>query len=448
VIRSARLRFQVCLSVLLLVCAASRPRAGEEPLGAPAATSIPRHLTLDDAVQIFRERGFDLLLADAATAGAKGDLRVAQAFPNPVLSATGGHAFNYHPQNCVGCSPTQLVTSVSDQGLLMDLLVGKRRLKIDVAQQALAAATLSRADAERTLIGLVKQQYTQAVLARLLLDVAHETAKNQAATSSLVDTRLRSGDASEADAARAETAKLEADQAVDAAVQQVEAARAQLAFLLAVREALPPFEVDDRLPPAHTPPPVGDSTQDSLTALARDHRPDLAAAEAQVHSAESGLALARRQRVPDVSVVGGYQQQGHATDAIQPPTASFGVSLPLPILYRNQGEIAKAEATLTAQHVQRDKVDAQVATDVRTAWAAFTSARTRVDRMEARLLERARRARDLVDYQYQKGAVSLFERLDAERTFVAVEVEYYQAEADFWTSLYQLEQAVGTELVP
>jgi cobalt-zinc-cadmium efflux system outer membrane protein len=433
---------------LLLVCGGPRARASEEPLAQPAAPEIPRHLTLDDAIHIFRQRGFDLLLADAATAGAKGDLRAAQAFPNPVLAASGGHAFNYHPSGCPGCSPTQLVTSVSDQGLLMDLLVGKRRLKIDVAQQALAAAMLSRADAERTLIGLLKQQYTQTVLARLLLDVAHENAKNQAATAALVDTRLRSGDASEADAARAETAKLEADQAVEAAVQQLEAARAQLAFLLAVRDAVPAFDVDDRLPPARTPSAVGDSTQDSLTALAREHRPDLAAAEAQVHGAESGLALARRQRVPDVAVVGGYQQQGHVTDAIQPPTASFGVSLPLPILYRNQGEIAKAEATLTAQHVQRDKVDAQLVTDVRGAWAAFTSARARVDRLETRLLERARRARDLVDYQYQKGAVSLFERLDAERTFVTVEVEYYQAEADFWTALYQLEQAVGTELMP
>ena len=50
-----------------------------------------------------------------------------------------------------------------------------------------------------------------------------------------------------------------------------------------------------------------------------------------------------------------------------------------------------------------------------------------------------------MDYQYQKGAVSLFERLDAERTFVAVQVEYLQTMADFWTARYQLEAAVGSE---
>ena len=90
----------------------------------------------------------------------------------------------------------------------------------------------------------------------------------------------------------------------------------------------------------------------------------------------------------------------------------------------------------------------RLVTDVRNAWAALQSAQARVARMEGPLLRRAREARDLVDYQYQKGAVSLFERLEAERTFVSVSTEYDQAEADYWTALYQLEQAVGTELVP
>ena len=440
------MRFRAFLSVLLLVCASHRALGGEEPAPVPAP-DIPQHLTLDEAVEIFRARGFDLLLADAAAAGARGDLRAAQAFPNPLVAASGGHSFTYD-SSCAGCSATAVNANLSDQGLLMDLLVGKRRLKIDVAQQALAAAELSRVDAQRTLVGLVKVQYTQAVLARLLLDVARETAKSQTATFNLVNTRLHSGDASEADAARAETAQLEAEQAVDVATQQVETARAQLAFLLAVRDVLPAFEVDDRLPPANTPPSVESNSQDSLVALAREHRADLAAADAQVRSAEAGVALARRQRVPDVAVVGTYTQEGRGNQAIQPPTASFGVSLPLPILYRNQGEIAKAESTLTAQHVQRDKLDAQVVNDVRTAWAAFESAQVRVARMEGPLLKRAREARDLVDYQYQKGAVSLFERLEAERTFVNVSTEYDQAEADFWTALYQLEQAIGQELVP
>src|SRR4029450_739652 len=101
------------------------------------------------------------------------------------------------------------------------LLIGKRRLKIDVAQQALAAAERSRDDAERLLVTTVKQQYIQTGLSRVLVGLARETAHSLGETFRLVNDRLRAGDASEADAARAETAKLEAEQAGDAAGEQV-----------------------------------------------------------------------------------------------------------------------------------------------------------------------------------------------------------------------------------
>src|SRR5262249_60621983 len=141
-------------------------------------------------------------------------------------------------------------------------------------------------------------------------------------------------------------------------------------------------------------------------------------------------------------------REGGGEDAIQPPTAAFGVSLPLPILDRNQGGIAKSEAELRTRRLLREKVEAQVTTDVRTAWAAFESARARTERSQAQLLEKARRARDLVVYQHQKGAVSLFERPDTEPTYVAATIEAFQAVADYWTSLYLLDAAVGTELTP
>jgi cobalt-zinc-cadmium efflux system outer membrane protein len=432
---------------LLRLGVASLGHAGEPSATVPAA-EIPSPLHMGDAVRIFRERGFDLLIADAATESARGDLKTAQAFPNPAVTAAGGRSFTYDPGRCdhPGCSATSVAAGLSDQGLIADLLIGKRRLKIDVAHEALAAAERSREDAARVLLATVKQQYIQTVLARVLLDFARETAHSLGETWRLVIDRLRAGDVSEADAARAETAKLEAEQAVDAAGQQLAAAQAQLAFLLAVRGAVPAFEVDERLPVPRTPAALAGTTPAGLIALAEEHRPDLAAAAAQARSAEAALALARRQRLPDVALTGNYQQEGRGQDALQPPTATFGVQLPLPILDRNQGGIARSESQLRSQRLLRDKLDAQITADVRTAWATFAAARARAERAQSALVESARRARDLVAYQYQKGAVSLFERLDAERVYVAAVVESFQALADFWTSLYQLEASVGMEL--
>ena len=106
----------------------------------------------------------------------------------------------------------------------------------------------------------------------------------------------------------------------------------------------------------------------------------------------------------------------------------------------------RAEADLRTQELGRVKAEARVASEVESALAAFTGTQRRVERMESRLLDRARRARDLVQIQYQKGAASLLEYLDAQRTFIAVYVEYLGDLADYWTAVYQLEAAVGMEL--
>ena len=46
---------------------------------------------------------------------------------------------------------------------------------------------------------------------------------------------------------------------------------------------------------------------------------------------------------------------------------------------------------------------------------------------------------------YRKGAASLLEFLDAERTYIATNLEYLTDLTQYWTALFQLEQAVGVE---
>ena len=67
--------------------------------------------------------------------------------------------------------------------------------------------------------------------------------------------------------------------------------------------------------------------------------------------------------------------------------------------------------------------------------------------LEGRLLDRARRARDLTALQYEKGATSLLDYLDAQRTYIAVNAEYLQDLANYWDAVFQLEAASATELL-
>jgi cobalt-zinc-cadmium efflux system outer membrane protein len=430
------------------VLASDEARAPDVTSSAEPLRAVPDPLTLDQALALFRRHGFDLLLADVAVAKARGDLQAAAAFPNPVVSAAGGHSFNYDPGRCSlgGCSATAFNVNLSDEGLLLDFVIGKRDLRVQVAAAALDAAQRARADAERLLLPTVRELFTQAVLATAMLGVAREAVRTAQQTYDRV--HGRAGGVSEADETRAELAEIEAERLVDSATERVSTAKAALAALLGARGAYADFQVSGTPPPFVDPPVLRTASAASLSALALDHRADVAAARARVQRADAGLALARRERIPDIAFIATYQQEGTGTEAIQPPTATFGLSLPLPLLYQNQGEILAAEAEAQRRQLETEKTEAQVGADVSAAFAAFQSARSRVLSMESRLLDRSRHARDLLAARHGKGLASLFEYLDAQRRFVTAQTDYYEDLSDYWTALYKLEQSVGVELAP
>jgi outer membrane protein, heavy metal efflux system len=400
---------------------------------------------LDDALARFRSHGFDLIIAEATVASAAGDLTIAKSVANPSLSLSRGSSFNYNPALCEGCSSTSLGAGITDQAAISDTLSGKRRLRAAVARAALESTRSSRADVERTLELTVKQQVLQGELAKQALGYARESQRLTSDTFNLVNTQYKAGAVSEADVARAEVQKLEADQAADVAEQTYESAKAGVAFLLGYKDTPPDLDLADD--PTHSgPADLVSEPRQTFLEQARTHRPDFAAARFQLERAHAALDLAERQRVPDFFPSIQYSREGNGQNAIQPPTLTFGVSASLPVLYQYQGEIAKARADLRTQETTFAKIDAQIGSDVSTAYAALTSARSRTARMENRLLGRAALARDLVRLQYQKGAASLFEFLDAQRPSLGTQTEYLQTLNDYWTAVFQLEQATGTEL--
>lgn len=454
------------------ICALAALGAAARADVVPPPLELPATLTLDEALKLFRLRGFDLLIAEAQVQSAEGDVKVAGAIPNPSTSAGFYRAFF---ESGLFETPWGWFVAVGDSNAIEDTLSGKRGLRQKVARAALSAARMNRIDAQRTLEFQLKQQYFQVVLAGAALDFVREVQATASQTFQLNQVKYRAGAISEADVAKAETAKLEADQALDNARQALRQTQVSLAFLLGVRGGVPDYAVQRDLLRYEVPRPLQSASRNSLLSDAFDHRPDLKASSFHRQRAQSQVSLAKRLRFPDFSLSAEYAVQGSsrgipagppnptvdamgnplnngiyipgtATTPIAPPTLLFTLAGTLPLFYQQQGEIRKAEADFKNQQLQRAKLEAQVTADVETAYAAYDTTRKLVERMESRLLDRAKRARDLVQVQYQKGAASLLEYLDAQRTYIATNVEYLQDLTNYWTAVFQLEQAVGMEL--
>ena len=440
--------------IVLLVTAlpslsfAARPEGSNAPI-------VPSNLTLDDAIRIFRTHGFDLLIAEASVASAEGDVASARQIYNPNLGYSFAHIFNYDPVAICGkdasqCSPNVHSFTLSDNAAIEDVVAGKRRLRIAVAEAAFRSARMARVDAQRNLEFQLKSQYVQVALAQSALDFAVDVEKGWNESFGLANLRYEKGAISERDEAQIEAASLEAAQAVSENRQTLLVGKAALAFLLGVREKGGDFEVDRDLLKFSIPARLTTANPESLLHDAFELRPDLKAIKAQTERAQAAVAAAKRSRFPDLALGLGFNYAasgGPLTSSnTTPPTVIVGVSGNLPFFYQQQGEIKKAEADLRTQMVTLAKTRAQVLSDVQAAHASYAASRERVERMERRLLDRIRVQRDLTKLMYEKGASSLLEYLDAQRAFIATNLEYLTDLASYWTAVFQLEQAVGMEI--
>jgi cobalt-zinc-cadmium efflux system outer membrane protein len=426
-----------------VVAASFVPSAGAaEP---SAEVVIPKQLRMADALRLFREHGLDLIVAEAATESARGDTLMASAAANPALSGGVGRSFAC---SGAGCSALAWSVGISDSSALFDSLSGKRRLRMNVASLALEVARKGEADVRRTLEGLLRQVYLQTVATRQALTTNREAQETLGHLADLNRARYQHGSISEVEVLKVETEKLSADQQVERAEQAVYAARAQLAFMLGARGRVPDFDVEPELPGYVVPPLLQNATVTALLELAYRQRPDLAAARLGRERAEASVRASRRLRFPDIELSVGVSGQGSYASAINPPTYSAGLTLTPPLFNRYQGEIVKANADRMAQEAQLAKAEAQVLSDVQTAYTQFKSAKSRVERAERELLQHAKKTRDLIQLQYQKGAASLLEYLDAERTLISTTLDYQGDLSDYWEAVVLIGQAVGAEVLP
>jgi cobalt-zinc-cadmium efflux system outer membrane protein len=102
--------------------------------------------------------------------------------------------------------------------------------------------------------------------------------------------------------------------------------------------------------------------------------------------------------------------------------------------------------------LQEAKATAQVADDIATAYASFSANKEQLARMEGQrrddggILESARGAYIHAEQQYYAGNIAFIDYLNAYRTWIAAKNEEFNDKVNYWTAVYQLEEAVARDL--
>jgi len=182
---------------------------------------------------------------------------------------------------------------------------------------------------------------------------------------------------------------------------------------------------------------------DAYRQIALDNRPDLKAAIQAVDKAHTDYKLA---------VANGSTDPTFSVDVGRNPPIDFyfgvGVEFPLRIFDRNQGNKLHTKLDITRNEKLKDAAEAQVFSDVDSAYATLASNLTLLRPYKQKYLAQAVRVRDTILFSYQHGGASLLDFLNAESDYRSVQLNYVNLVGSYLTSAAQLNQAVGKEVMP
>jgi outer membrane protein, heavy metal efflux system len=217
-------------------------------------------------------------------------------------------------------------------------------------------------------------------------------------------------------------------------------AKSSLLVLLNAPDLAQDVEVIGTLPIDNQNPEPGMPPQallDELIRIALKQRPDLAARYQEIKHADTETLLQRAHRSPKVTVSGGYKRN------LADNTFVLGVSIPLNIFNRNEGEIIRADAEQKHALNLMAVSQKQIQLDVQHAYNAVEINRRRVNYIRTQQLKRAEEISRITLESYTLGEATLIDCLDAQRTYRDALRIYNQAIFDERISLYELSSSIA-----
>ncbi len=356
--------------------------------------------------------------------------------PNPTFGADSQFIPFFSPQDFSGENLNE--TQQFDIGISYLFERGhKRQRRLQAARDQTAVTRAQVTDAERTLAFNVGQQFVSILLAESTLQFALQDLKGFQQTVDISEAQLKAGYIGEGDHLKIKLQLLQFQTDVSSARLAKAQALVGLRGLLGYNAVPADFDV------------IGDLAYQQLKANLEDlqlkamrERPDFRAAELGTTAAQSQILLAKANAKVDVN--GTYD----FTHVSGENTASIFANFELPIFNRNQGEIARTGYVLTQAQEQQQGVSDTVLSDVANAYEAVRSNDEVVQLYTSGYLKQAQDSRDISEYAYKRGAASLLDFLDAERSYRSIQLAYRQALASYMTALEQLKEAVGTRNLP
>lgn len=156
--------------------------------------------------------------------------------------------------------------------------------------------------------------------------------------------------------------------------------------------------------------------------------PDVRGARVGVERAQAAIERAEAEPIPNLTLSTGYMRQGQnkSNDWL------LGVSAPVPLWNRNQGNIREARANFGIAIQDVARAENEVTERLAVAFRTYAAARRRAGRYRTELLPRAQESFDLAMKAFKGGQFEYLRVIQAQRAAAEARLELNRALGEAW----------------
>ena len=407
----------------------------------PAAAYAQTALTWQQIKQNFEATNPTLKAAQASIDESRANEITAYLRPNPQIGLTVD-GFQIVPGTGGGWRPLGGIFETPSISYLHERR-HKRELRLAGAKLSTEIAASTYLDQKRNLLFNLRTAFVNTLQAKAVLQNAQENLTYWDHELEVNRIRFKGGDLAKVDLRRLELQRVQFESDYQTALVNLRTAKIQLLMLLNSRTPIEQFDVSGPFDFVGELLPI-----EEYHKVALDSRPDLKAAVQQVEAAESAnrLAIANGSTDPIFSVW--YTHNPSIANPFATQTIGSGISIPLRIFDRNQGEKARTAIDILRNERLRDATRAQVFSDVDSAYFTILSTLNLLRPYKSTYLPEAIEVRDTIAFSFKNGGASLLDYLDTEKAYRDTRLAYLNLIGSHLIATAQMNMAAGREVIP
>ena len=399
------------------------PAVGERaPQSAAAAAAEP--LSLAKAIELALAGNPEVAAAKRQWEATEGQVLQGRSRPNPELAYS--------------LEDTRSKTRTQSWQLNLPLeLGGKRAARTKAAEKTREQAQAQLAELQATVRANVAAAYFDVLTAQERLVLARDSAALAKSSTDTVSKRVAAGKVSPVEESKARVAEAGVRVELAQAASEQRNALSRL-FALLGRIDAPYTVLEGKAENLPSVPSLAD-LQPLISSA-----PGVVLARIEVDRRKALTALEQSKRVPDVTVSVGMQRSNET----QRNVLLFGVSVPLPVFDRNQGNLLEA---LKLEDKARDELQGasvRLHSEVAQARERLSTITAEVQSLQQEVLPGAKSAYDAATIGFENGKFNFLEVLDAQRTYFTAKSQYLKALGEAHRAAADIDRLLGASMVP